>query len=112
MRRQCSLTHDVALEQASQDAGSAVSSREGGDVQLYLAKTFANYDGEVAMATKGLIFGFALITLLAVASPAISQQVPPPSAQAKQTEALVNKAAELIDKNGKAAFTEFRRKDS
>ena len=48
------------------------------------------------MTTKGLIIGFALTTLLAAASPAISQQVPPPSAQEKQTEALVNKAAELI----------------
>jgi cytochrome c len=64
------------------------------------------------MTTKGLITGFALTTLLAATSPAISQQVPRPSAQEKQTEALVNKAAELIDKNGRAAFTEFRKKDS
>ena len=57
------------------------------------------------MTTKGLIIGFAFATLLGAVSLALSQQVPPPSAQAKQTEALVNKAAELIDKNGKAAFT-------
>jgi signal transduction histidine kinase len=54
----------------------------------------------------------ALATLLAAASPAISQEVPPPSRQANQIEALVNKAAELIDKNGRAAFNEFRKKDS
>ena len=40
------------------------------------------------------------------------QQAPPPSEQAKQTEALVDKAAVLIDKNGKAAFGEFRKNDS
>jgi methyl-accepting chemotaxis protein len=64
------------------------------------------------MTTKGLIIGFAFATLFAAVSVALSQQVPPPSAQARQTEALVDKAAELIDKNGKAAFTEFRKKDS
>lgn len=64
------------------------------------------------MSPKGLIFGFAFTALVAAVSPAISQQAPPPSAQAKQTEALVNKAAALIDKNGKAAFTDFRKKDS
>jgi len=37
---------------------------------------------------------------------------PPPSEQAKLTEALVDKAAALIDKDGKAAFAEFRKKDS
>jgi cytochrome c len=35
---------------------------------------------------------------------------PPPSEQAKLTEALVDKAAALIDKDGKAAFAEFRKK--
>ena len=64
------------------------------------------------MNTKVLIIGFALTTLLAAASPAFSQQAPPPSEEAKQTEALVDKAAALIDKNGKAAFIEFRKKDS
>jgi len=64
------------------------------------------------MNTKALIIGFALTTLFAAASPAFSQQAPPPSEEAKQTEALVDKAAALIDKNGKAAFIEFRKKDS
>ena len=64
------------------------------------------------MNVKAPIIGFVLATLLAAASPAISQEAPPPSEQAKQTEALVDKAAALIDKNGKAAFIEFRKKDS
>jgi len=50
--------------------------------------------------------------LLAAASPAISQQAPPPSDQARQTEALVDKAAALVDSKGKMAFAEFRKKDS
>jgi hypothetical protein len=48
--------------------------------------------------------------MLAAASPAISQDAPSPSEQAKQTIALVDKAAALTDKNGKAAFTEFQKK--
>ena len=64
------------------------------------------------MNTKALLIGFALTVSLAVASPASSQQAPPPSERAKQTEALINKAAALIDKNGKAALAEFRKKDS
>lgn len=59
---------------------------------------------------KVLLVGFSI--LLAVASPVFAQQAPPPSVKAKQIEALVIKAAALIDKNGKAAFVEFRKKDS
>ncbi len=62
------------------------------------------------MTTKAVLF--ALVVSLAAASPASSQQAPPASEKARQTEALVNKAAVLIDKNGKAAFAEFRKKDS
>jgi len=64
------------------------------------------------MNTKALIPGFIITTLLLAAAPAISQQAPPFSEQAKQTQALVDQAATLIDKEGKAAFTEFRKKDS
>ena len=56
--------------------------------------------------------GFSLAASLVAASSAFSQSAPPPSEKAKQTEALVNKAAALIDKNGKAAFAEFRKKGS
>jgi cytochrome c len=41
-----------------------------------------------------------------------AQQSPPTSAQAKQIEAMVNKAAELVNKTGKAAFAEFRKNGS
>jgi cytochrome c len=64
------------------------------------------------MNTKVILLGLALTVSLAAASPASSQEAPPPSEKAKQTEALVNKAAALIDKNGKAALAEFRKKDS
>jgi cytochrome c len=55
---------------------------------------------------------FLLAGLFGVASPAFSQSSPPPSEKAKQIEALVNKAAALIDSKGKAAFSEFRAKGS
>ena len=41
-----------------------------------------------------------------------AQQGPPASKQTKEIEALVNKAAALIDSKGKSAFSEFRKKDS
>ena len=41
-----------------------------------------------------------------------AQQSAPTSAQAKQIEAMVNKAAALVNSNGKAAFAEFRNKGS
>lgn len=53
----------------------------------------------------------ALVTI-AVAVPALAQQAPPHSAQARQTQALVERAAALVDEKGKAAFVEFRKRDS
>jgi cytochrome c len=58
------------------------------------------------------MLGLAALVAMAIAAPAVAQQSPPVSAQAEQTEALVKKAAALVDKQGKSAFTEFRRKDS
>ena len=58
---------------------------------------------------KVLLLGFTI--LFAVASPVFAQQAPPPSEKAKGIEALVTRAAALIDKNGKAAFAEFSKKD-
>jgi len=46
--------------------------------------------------------------LMCVASPAFSQASPPSSERARQVEALVNKAAELIERKGKLAFSDFR----
>ena len=57
------------------------------------------------------ILTLAALTLAATGS-ASSQQSPPASEKAKQVEAMVDKAATLIDKNGKAAFAEFRKPDS
>ena len=53
-----------------------------------------------------------LVGLFGTALPAFSQSSPPPSEKARQVEALVNKAAALIDSKGKAAFADFRLKDS
>ena len=52
------------------------------------------------------------ICIAAVARPAGSQQSPPTSEQAKRIEAMVNKAAALVESQGKAAFSEFRKRDS
>ena len=53
----------------------------------------------------------ALITM-AIANLVSSQQSPPTSEQAKRIEAMVNKAAALLETQGKAAFSEFRKRDS
>jgi cytochrome c len=55
---------------------------------------------------------FLLGGLLAIVTPAIADDAPPASEQAKKVEALVNNAAALVDKVGKEAFVEFRKKDS
>jgi cytochrome c len=62
---------------------------------------------------KSLLTGLVVLGgLLTTISPALPQGSPPATEEAKQVEALVTKAAALIEKNGKAAFTEFRKKDS
>ena len=53
----------------------------------------------------------AFVTMV-MATPVSSQQSPPTSEQAKQIEALVNKAAALVETQGKAAFSEFGKRDS
>jgi cytochrome c len=45
-------------------------------------------------------------------SVAFSQDQPPSSPEAKRIEALVNKAATVVDTKGKAALTEFRERGS
>ncbi|WP_296654041.1 cache domain-containing protein [Paraburkholderia sp.] len=65
------------------------------------------------MIGKTLFTGILLLAgLFCSASPAFSQSSPPMSEAAKQTKALVDKAAGLIDSEGKAAFSEFRKKGS
>ena len=61
-----------------------------------------------ALFTRIVVFS----GLLGAASLAFSQSSPPASERADQVKALVNKAAVLIDNKGKAAFAEFRAKDS
>jgi len=69
------------------------------------------------MSGKSIIKAF-LIGLLALGgalatTPSIlAQDAPPATEEAKAIENLVNRAATLIDKDGKAAFVEFRKKDS
>ena len=58
------------------------------------------------------ILVLAALAAIAMANPARSQQSPPASEKAKQIEAMVNKAAALVDKEGKAAFSEFRTPNS
>jgi len=55
---------------------------------------------------------FVLGAQLAISLPAVAGDLPPATEQARNVERLVDKAAALIDKRGKAAFVEFRRKDS
>jgi len=60
---------------------------------------------------KSLLICTALASLM-MASSARAQDAPPPSEQAKQIEDLVNRAAALVDQRGRAAFGEFRNRDS
>ena len=54
----------------------------------------------------------AALLAMTMAGTAGAQQAPPASPQADQLRQLVDKAAALVDKDGKAAFAEFRKKDS
>ena len=55
----------------------------------------------------------AMMAALAIAAPAWSQTAAPRSDEAKRIETLVNEAAALVEKQGKAAaFAEFRTRNS
>ncbi|HEY6280758.1 MAG TPA: cache domain-containing protein [Burkholderiales bacterium] len=58
------------------------------------------------------IVTFIAVLTLTMAIPANSQNSPPPSEQAKRIEAMVAKAAALVEKRGKSAFDEFRKRDT
>jgi cytochrome c len=49
---------------------------------------------------------------MSLSRPALCQDQPPSSAEAKHIEALVNKAAAIVDAKGKVALSEFREKGS
>jgi cytochrome c len=53
-----------------------------------------------------------VFVMMAMVNPVIAQQPAPTSEQATQIEALVDQAAALIESEGKAAFVEFRKKDT
>ncbi len=61
---------------------------------------------------KSLLVFCAALVGLAMVSPAHPQEAPPPSDQAKRVEDLVNRAAALVEQRGRAAFEEFRKRDS
>ena len=60
--------------------------------------------------SRSLLFAIGLAIL--TASSASSQSGPPASERAKQVEALVTKAAALVDSKGKQAFVEFKKRGS
>ena len=53
-----------------------------------------------------------LVLSMASSQAAWSQSSPPASPEVERIEALVNKAAALVESKGKAAFTEFRQRGS
>ena len=61
-------------------------------------------------------FLFRILTVVALSTmltPAFAGEAPPATEQAKAVEALVTKAAALIEKDGQTtAFSEFKKKDS
>jgi cytochrome c len=64
------------------------------------------------MYTK-MMMALAVLASLAIAAPVWAQNAPPPSEEAKRIETLVNKAAALVEKQGKAAaFVQLRTRDS
>jgi signal transduction histidine kinase len=56
--------------------------------------------------------GVALLAGVLSTAVAIARPSPPPSPRAQEIEALVDKAAVLVDAKGKTAFSEFRVKGS
>jgi cytochrome c len=62
---------------------------------------------------KSFLGIFLSIVLAAMLAPAFAGEAPPSTKQAEAVEALVTRAAALIEKEGQtAAFAEFRKKDS
>jgi len=58
------------------------------------------------------VFVSFIVVAMAMADLANAQQSPPSSEQTKRIEAMVNKAAALVESKGRAAFSEFRKRDS
>ncbi len=65
------------------------------------------------MRRKTFYIGFLiLVGVLVLSSPVVSSSSELQSEEAKQTMALVDQAASLLQGKGTEAFTEFRKKDS
>ena len=65
------------------------------------------------MKARSRIHGLLVMGVLSlVPSVALGQTAPPDSARSRQIVALVDKAAALVNAQGKAAFDEFRKKGS
>jgi len=75
-------------------------------MKLNHVSTFLGKGQSVALMVLVTLVGMAMV------NPVNAQQSPPTSEKAKQIEALVNKAAALIESKGKAAFPELRKKDT
>jgi hypothetical protein len=58
------------------------------------------------MSWRALLF--AVLATSFINQAVLCQEQPPSSAEAKRIEALVNKAAAVVDAKGKAALAEFR----
>lgn len=57
-------------------------------------------------------FACAAAAVLAITTPAAPQDAPVPSERTRAIEALVERAAALVEQRGRAAFTEFATPDS
>jgi cytochrome c len=75
---------------------------------VLIAGDLANVGGK-AMLLRALLFLGIIVTLT---NSALAEDEPPSSPEATRLEALVNKAAALVDAKGKDAFSEFRQKGS
>jgi signal transduction histidine kinase len=65
------------------------------------------------MSPRGLVKVLCATVILATAAtPSAAEPAPPESQRAKEVQALVEKAAALIDQQGRSAFAEFRRPNS
>lgn len=58
------------------------------------------------------VLGYAALVTMLMVNPVSAQGTAPTSPQAKQIEALVNKAATVVEGKGDAAFADFRIKGS
>jgi hypothetical protein len=104
-----------------------VASDKEQTVNLHIeGSTFPNWDGsdqkrimtvngdELKVISTTATIGGTNYSVYKRATPVLasSEQSPPTSEQAKRIEAMVDKAAALAESQGKAAFSEFRKRDS